>query len=116
MFCKLLCIKSNPPILGSSSKECCLPDKSTTTLSCFTANTTPIQLGCLKPVPILTSTDEKTRCASEDGCKNGLVCVRPAEKENLLRLTVRSGELEHEEVVLWTGPRGEIYDEGEWCQ
>lgn len=68
-------------------------------------------------MPILSSTDEKVRCASENGCKEGFVCVRPAEKENLLRLTVRSGdELEHEEVVLWTGPRGEIYDEGELGQ
>ncbi|KAJ3573613.1 hypothetical protein NP233_g2329 [Leucocoprinus birnbaumii] len=104
--------KANEDRLESSSKECCLPDEPTlTSLSCFVANTKPIQLGCLNPVPILTSTDPKVRCYSETGCHDGSVCVRPAEKENLLRLTVLHNDQDREEVVLWTGPRNEIYDE-----
>lgn len=104
--------------LDSSPRECCLADEPTSTsLSCFVANTTPIRIGCLNPVPVLTSTHEDVRCQSETGCKDGFACARPTEKENLLRLTVMNNGQEREEVVLWTGPRREIYDEvtvGKW--
>lgn len=87
----------------------------TTSLSCFMANTIPSRVGCLDPIPILTSTDVEERCASESGCKEGNLCVRPAEKEALLRLTMREGA-QPEKVVLWSGPRREIWDEGRpWC-
>ncbi|KAF9447627.1 hypothetical protein P691DRAFT_776009 [Macrolepiota fuliginosa MF-IS2] len=103
---------------GSSSKECCLPDETlSTALSCFVANTTPNQIGCLDPIPVLTSTDATLRCASENDCKGGHVCLRPSEREGLLRLTVTGGEEKHENVVLWSGPRREIWDEvmvGRW--
>jgi S2P endopeptidase len=102
--------------LGLSTKQCCLPDEPIfASLSCFVANTESIRLGCLNPVPILTSTDDGTRCASQTDCKVDFVCARPAEKENLLRLTARESEQESDKVVLWTGPRGEIWDGGIYC-
>ncbi|EKM77676.1 hypothetical protein AGABI1DRAFT_114978, partial [Agaricus bisporus var. burnettii JB137-S8] len=98
------CIDSNA--LDSSGKECCLPDESKNdTLSCFVANTVPTRVGCMDPIPILTSTKTTDRCESGTDCRNGHVCVRPAETEELLRLTIKGNELEPDKVVLWSGPR-----------
>ena len=92
--------------IDSSSDLCCLPDNPTeASLACFLANNQPT---CLNPVPILT--EQHKRC--EDKCEDDFVCVRPAESENLLRITVLDPWQKRQRVVLWTGPLQEIYNDG----
>ncbi|KAL9709462.1 hypothetical protein Ac2012v2_007197 [Leucoagaricus gongylophorus] len=89
---------------NASSSQCCLSHHPTPPLACFLANTQ--QSACLDPVPILTQ--QHTRCAA-DTCKDGFICVRPAETDHLLRITVFDPQQKRQYVVLWQGPRHEIY-------
>jgi len=92
--------------IDSSSDLCCLPDNPTpASLACFLATHQPV---CLDPVPILTG--QHKRCT--DRCEDNYMCVRPAEFENLLRITILDPWQKHERVVLWTGPLQEVYNDG----
>lgn len=93
--------------IDASSSQCCLSHHPTPPLACFLANTQ--QSACLDPVPILTQ--QHTRCAA-DTCKDGFICVRPAETDHLLRITVFDPQQKRQYVVLWQGPRHEIYHHG----
>ena len=92
---------------------CCLPSvdsMGTSHLSCFTgARFSKDVQGCLDPIPILTGRNETTRCTGE--CGSGMVCVEAGPDTQFLRLTVLH-PLKEEDVVLWSGPRSEVWAEG----
>jgi hypothetical protein len=44
-----------------------------------------------------------------DDCQANGLCVRPAEKERLVRMTIKE---DLERIVLWSGSRKEIWEEG----
>ena len=73
---------------------------------------------CLDPISILNDPKDLNRCKSATDCTSipDSLCVRPDAKAQLLRLTVRlpplTGAGRNEEVVLWSGPRREVWEEG----
>lgn len=104
--------------LLEGTDACCSPSvgsMSTSLLSCFTgARFSKDVQGCLDPIPILTGRNETTRCTRE--CGSGMVCVEAGPETQLLRLTVVYPSKE-EAVVLWSGPRSEVWAEvtvGTW--
>ncbi|KAJ7572653.1 hypothetical protein C8J56DRAFT_584108 [Mycena floridula] len=100
-----------------STEDCCTatsnPGASTSLLSCFTAlhHTTH---RCLDPLPILTKPLENKRCGSNTDCHEAF-CIRPSSTAQLLRLTMVSPweNPQKEEVVLWSGPRKEVWEQVE---
>lgn len=93
--------------------EQCCDTKSTHGLACFVSDDSKYR-GCLDPVPILTSLEGERRCTFDRDCSGNSTCVRPDGERKLLRLTVRRlGPDEVPEVVLWSGPLEEVWEEGE---
>ncbi|KAF5381612.1 hypothetical protein D9615_005501 [Tricholomella constricta] len=97
------------PLDGGNT--CCLTKK-TPGLSCFVSTDTPSTRGCLNPVPVLTSASKVERCNFTADCPGLSICVRPDETEKLLRLTVVRPFVDAKsEVILWSGPREEVWEE-----
>jgi len=96
--------------LMDEEDSCCSHNRNTY-LSCFANLDTPTVKGCLNPIPILTSTSNATRCSTSGDCPSTFVCVRPAETEQLLRLTVDHGLDSKQQIVLWKGPFEEVWEE-----
>lgn len=69
--------------------------------------------GCLDPLPIFTR-PISPRCTSTKDCHTGLICLLPDKGSQLLRLTVRPSlaGIDDETVVVWSGSRREVWEEG----
>jgi S2P endopeptidase len=94
------------------AEQCCSLDASPG-LSCFTSIDTPSNRGCLNPIPILTALKDDNRCSSNADCHNSSsTCVSPDKIERLLRLRVERPSENWTEVVLWSGPKEEVWNEG----
>lgn len=74
----------------------------------------------MDPLPILTRPRTARRCDSNGDCISGQaegVCVHPSLSSQLLRISVHE-ELEEpvkETILLWTGPRIEVWQQGQRC-
>lgn len=92
--------------------EQCCDTKSTHWLACFVSDDSKYR-GCLDPVPILTSLEGGGRCTLNRDCSGNSTCVRPDGARKLLRLTYhRPWSDGASEVVLWSGPLEEVWEEG----
>ncbi|KAG6918082.1 hypothetical protein DXG01_016534 [Tephrocybe rancida] len=80
--------------------------------SCFVSLDSSTTKGCLDPLPILGHVTAAKRCTTDIQCSETSQCIKPAATEHLLRLTVHrpSGE-GGPEVILWSGPAEEIWEE-----
>jgi hypothetical protein len=86
-------------------------------LSCFTSADPIAEEHCLDPTQFLIANDSQAvRCVSARDCLHGFACVRPHSSEQLVRLTVVSDPWSspewREEVILWKGPRDQIWKQG----
>jgi hypothetical protein len=117
-------------VFAVQPQTCCAPtsgpEPPSTSLSCFTSVDSPREdWRCVDPVPILTRPDDGTigRCALQSQCPDTALCVQPRRDAKLLRLTVlMPGHWERqqfepsrvglEEVILWSGLRREVYEQG----
>lgn len=84
-------------------------------LSCFTTNS-PEMRRCLDPLPILTRPADNPRCRVDADCTgDNTICIRTDPAAHLVRLAYKSVwnvEGPVEQIVLWHGPRQEIYEQG----
>ncbi|KAF9050961.1 hypothetical protein BDZ89DRAFT_1056867 [Hymenopellis radicata] len=99
------------PAFLDSPETCCVEDVSVSLLSCFTNGN---EQGCVDAVPLLTKPKENIRCQADFECSGNSLCVRPDTVAHLFRLTVRFPdwkENDEEDVVLWHGPRKEVWQE-----
>ncbi|KAH7890390.1 hypothetical protein F5I97DRAFT_1799357 [Phlebopus sp. FC_14] len=78
--------------------------------SCFVSFDGSSAQYSLDPVPILAK--NTTRCSSNVECTSSTVCLMPRSDEQLLRITVEL-DFREEEVVLWKGPKREIWEQVE---
>lgn len=100
--------------------SCCIPSKnplSASLGSCFTPypSSSNTQFGhCLDPVPLFENSTQ-LRCTSDASCGRGYMCISPALSAELLRIiTVDLGDGGVEKVVVWRGPRKEVWEQGEF--
>jgi hypothetical protein len=107
----------NNIILGHSM-ACCSPGLNSASVeSCFVPVLDNSSAGhCVDPVPLLTNSTI-ARCTHSDHCENASrnavqTCIRPRKAENLLRLTYRTQDWDTARVLLWSGPREELLEEG----
>lgn len=82
-----------------------------------------VRMRCLDPVPLLTGlhneqddrhfehVEEGHRCSHRNPCKRGSICVHPRTGEQLLRIHF-SGYDGDAQVLLWNGPRREVWEQG----
>ncbi|KAF9000773.1 hypothetical protein BDZ89DRAFT_694474 [Hymenopellis radicata] len=101
------------PAFLDSPETCCVEDVSVSLLSCFTNGN---EQGCVDAVPLLTKPKENIRCQADFECSGDSLCVRPDTVAHLFRLTVRFPdwkENDAEDVILWHGPRAEVWQEVE---
>ncbi|THH15185.1 hypothetical protein EW146_g5250 [Bondarzewia mesenterica] len=102
-----------PLVLRTAQSDiCCNPpfSPSSPSLACFISTNTG-ETRCLDPVPILVPTTAP-RCAPDSGCSDaGDTCVQPREADVFLRITVSDGNDGNERVILWRGPRNEVYEQ-----
>ncbi|KAK0228990.1 hypothetical protein IW262DRAFT_1265153 [Armillaria fumosa] len=88
--------------------SCCLEGVAVSLLSCFTTDS---DTGCLDAVPLLTKPKENVRCDFLYGCEGNTICVRPAESAQLLRISVQVTGQEDDEIILWRGPKKEVFQQ-----
>ncbi|KDR70284.1 hypothetical protein GALMADRAFT_255189 [Galerina marginata CBS 339.88] len=104
-------------VLDKSDACCSLINNKVSPFACFVSQDHSEQ-GCIDPVPIMTKHDGHGRCTTPNDCPSESVCAFPHKESQLMRLTVRPSILELEEtVVLWNGPRIEVWEEvqvGNW--
>ncbi|KAK0463696.1 uncharacterized protein EV420DRAFT_1638620 [Desarmillaria tabescens] len=93
-----------------SPRSCCLERVAVSLLSCFTTDS---DTSCLDAVPLLTKPKESVRCGSISSCEGNMICVRPTESAQLLRISVRLPGQEDDEIILWRGPKKEVLQQGE---
>lgn len=94
----------------SEKPERCCNANSTDALACFVSQGANLR-GCLDPLPILTSLEEG-RCSFDADCPGNDSCLRLDGPGKLLRLMVHRLSDGVSEVVLWSGPLKEVWDEG----
>ncbi len=82
-------------------------------LSHVSSRSTAGLAGCADPVPVLTAPapGPRARCTTDAACGDNARCVLPREDAELLRISVLSDE-GPERVILWRGPREEVWEEG----
>ncbi|KAJ7853498.1 hypothetical protein B0H14DRAFT_782643 [Mycena olivaceomarginata] len=109
--------RSSSPSLGwcvdraaylASPRSCC-DSNVVSLLSCFVA-VSSAEKGCLDAIPALTDEQEQ-RCASDAGCSDASLCVRPDESAQILRLTIHTEGKDR--VILWSGPLVEVHEQVE---
>jgi len=98
------------------SNACCsdAAHKNTFPLSCFVSHE-PFMKGCIDPSPVLTRHYGHGRCKTVEGCEHESVCTFPEPADRLMRITMQSSDMDaqSETVILWSGPRDEIYEESQ---
>lgn len=98
----------------SEKPELCCETKSTHALACFVSENSKYR-GCLDPIPVLTALEGGARCTFDNDCGGNSTCVRPDGARKLLRLTVHRPWTDGvAEVVLWSGPLEEVWEEGKF--
>lgn len=104
-------------------KDCCDAVKSSETLkteeqanlSCFVEANTTHNLICANPIPILTAPGPVLRCTTSSDCISASSkCIMPDVSSQLLRIRVVYPEETHEDIILWKGPREEVWEQGEF--
>jgi hypothetical protein len=118
-------------------QECCQEDYQTSPplkhLSCFRGMHLPEEdsgkLGaglCLDPVQIFSSEPRKRRCGRDEDCAgdhsaegSASKCLALDKKEQILRIGYvlppflqRSQQDQEEKIILWSGPKVEVYEQG----
>jgi S2P endopeptidase len=58
-------------------------------------------------LPILAVSNETARCNKKSSCSAPLICSRPDEQEQILRLTIKYS-VDKQDIILWSGPLEEI--------
>lgn len=98
-----------PSLISSLDQPLCsgYPKDSKMPLTCFMSASQALPGRLIDPVPILTGQEAHTRC--HESCGAGDVCILPEEGEQLLRLSVIKES--NEEVVLWSGPGMEVWEQ-----
>ena len=77
---------------------------------CFTSVERSSDLYSLDPVPILTG--NSTRCNASVACTPSSSCIALQRGQQLVRITLLNLSDGTEEVVHWSGPREEIWEQG----
>jgi hypothetical protein len=134
---KVCLMMITPHSIDSAQAEgalCCQPRKSVLVppeapVSCFVPIMKPrIDQSsgcCLDPAPILTPSHEDVipvRCQTDSSCSDSQVCLALGAMEQLMRITSRPPTWDASSstspngtgmrVVLWDGPRDEVFEEG----
>ncbi|TFK24087.1 hypothetical protein FA15DRAFT_704849 [Coprinopsis marcescibilis] len=98
----------NPETIGN--EDLCCPVHVESTQSCILSAGDESRLGCVDPIPLLTRLPPM-RCESVADCPDGDVCGNLINKRELLRITVRDGNQGSDKVLLWSGPRIEVWEQ-----
>ncbi|KAI0045918.1 hypothetical protein FA95DRAFT_74971 [Auriscalpium vulgare] len=97
----------NTTLFLNASGVCCDGSAPASALACFSGAG---ETHCVDPIPLLgTKEMNGPRCSDE--CAGAQTCVRPRAGELLLRILVRSDG--DDRVVLWRGPRVEVWEQVE---
>ena len=92
------------------SVSCCNSSTKESPFTCF-LSVDHDDSGCIDPLPIFTR-PTSTRCTSAKDCTAESICGVPDSQAQLLRLTVRQSLADDETVVVWSGSRREVWQEG----
>jgi S2P endopeptidase len=79
-------------------------------LSCFVSFENAAETYCTDAVAILSKI--QNRCDSSALCLTSQSCIEPRGDRDLLRITVRHQGTKDERVVLWSGPKYEVWEQG----
>ncbi|TFY62779.1 hypothetical protein EVG20_g6575, partial [Dentipellis fragilis] len=118
----------DPVAFLSGPSSCCDVNAAQSADACFTYTTLPephlTVERCVDPLPLLVPSAQDaipTRCSissagadthgSQEGMETPCACVRPRADQQLLRLVLASGEEGAQRVILWRGPRWEVYEQ-----
>lgn len=78
--------------------------------ACFSTSADEPEVGrCIDPVPILTNLTEPARCSTIRRCNPDSICVTPTTEEHFLRVGFEYQGIEN--VVLWSGPLLEVWQQ-----
>ncbi|KZO94428.1 hypothetical protein CALVIDRAFT_539169 [Calocera viscosa TUFC12733] len=103
------CIDSSEFV--SSSTACC-SEPSTPELACFvpmSASPSEYQGHCLSPLSLFNRNNTTPRRCDPSGCPVQHLCIIPSPEAQLLRITFVDMERGKERVVVWKGPRSEVW-------
>lgn len=93
------------------SSSCCLPGKGNETNACFhDLQDDGAPLGCMNPVGLLTNITA-VRCNVDKGCAHEEACGVFDDKLGILRIRARDGLEGPERILLWSGPRKEVWEQ-----
>lgn len=94
----------------SDDHQCCVDAASSP--SCFVSFESAMEEYCTDPVAVLSKIEN--RCDSSASCLESQSCIKPRGDRDILRITVNYEETgpEDERVVLWSGPRYEVWEQG----
>ncbi|KAH7919843.1 hypothetical protein BV22DRAFT_1099015 [Leucogyrophana mollusca] len=100
------------------SLQCCATEGQgslQTSTSCFVSFQSPRERHCVDPIPIMTQ--DRNRCTDVMRCGASEACIKPRDHEELLRISVQRDSALREplsdEVILWAGPKTEIWEQVE---
>ncbi|KZT51544.1 hypothetical protein CALCODRAFT_521297 [Calocera cornea HHB12733] len=103
------CIDSSEFV--SSSTACC-SEPSTPELACFvpmSASPSEYQGHCLSPLSLFNRNNTTPRRCDPAGCPGQHLCIIPSPEAQLLRITFIDMDRGKERVVVWKGPRSEVW-------
>ncbi|KAH9942695.1 hypothetical protein B0H21DRAFT_750382 [Amylocystis lapponica] len=103
--------------ISDQPRHCCAATNDTVpTLACFTADA-PIAERCVDPLLFMgDAAASLTRCRTTADCGSAHACLWQRSDQELLRVTLqlptwlREGREPGERVVLWNGPRAEVFE------
>ncbi|KAH6904301.1 hypothetical protein BKA70DRAFT_1109670 [Coprinopsis sp. MPI-PUGE-AT-0042] len=91
--------------------SCCLPGKGNETNACIRdLQDDHAPLGCLNPFGLFTNITAP-RCTVSDHCGDERACGVFDRKLGILRIRAREGLEGREKVLLWSGPRQEVWEQ-----
>ena len=128
------CCDHPPKITTDAGNE----NSQSSRLSCFSSLSSAHRqtaARCLDPIPLFTNSHPKAnpndgdgsetgknhapapaqtlkRCSVSNPCPADSECVGLRKGERILRITFEAGEYGRKEVLLWSGPKVEVWDQG----
>ncbi|EJT96560.1 hypothetical protein DACRYDRAFT_120048 [Dacryopinax primogenitus] len=94
------------------SPTACCSEPSTAELTCFVPMSAPpseYQGHCLSPLSLFNRNNTTPRRCDPAGCPGQDLCIVPSAESQLLRIAFVDMERGKERVVVWKGPRLEVY-------
>lgn len=78
---------------------------------CFVATDEPVHYN-MDPIPIFIG--NVSRCKTSSDCTTSWSCIALRQDQQLVRITLMNAlDDQQEQVVVWSGPRREIWEQGE---